>query len=205
MIENRTVAGQMLAEKLKEIGDSPIVLAVPRGGVIVGHEIAKKLGCLLDVVISKKITPIDNPEYAIGAVVHDGTLYKGPNWEYYSNTKDFAKEIEQKKIEVYRRLEIYRGSAEYDLDRKTVILVDDGIATGATIFAILNWLKKTNPREIILAIPVIPQCTFEVLQNNTQKIIFLEKPVNFVSVGQFFNNFEQISDDEVKIILSKYR
>ena len=205
MIENRTVAGKMLAEKLKETVTNPIVLAVPRGGVIVGYEIAKKLGCSLDVVISKKITPPDNPEYAIGAIVHDGTLYKGSNWKDYSDTKNFAKEIEDKKIEVNRRLETYRGSAEYILDKKTVILVDDGIATGATIFAILIWLKKMRPREILLAIPVIPQSTFEVLQNHTQGIIFLEKPVNFAAVGQFFKNFEQVSDDEVKIILSKYR
>ncbi|RDJ31860.1 MAG: phosphoribosyltransferase [Crenarchaeota archaeon] len=205
MIEDRTVAGKMLAEKLNKIVSNPIVLAVPRGGVIVGHEIAIKLGCPLDVIIAKKITPPDNPEYAIGAIVHDGTLYKGPNWEYYSSTNDFAKEIENKKIEVIRRLEIYRGNADYALDKKTVILVDDGIATGATIFAILNWLKKMRPREIILAIPVIPQSTFEVLQNHTQRIIFLEKPVDFVAVGQFFNNFEQVSDNEVKIILSKYR
>lgn len=205
MIQDRTAAGQMLAEKLKEVFVDPIVLAVPRGGVIVGHEIAKKLRCSLDVVISKKITPPDHPEYAIGAVVHDGTLYKGPNWEYYSNTKDFAKEIEQKKIEVNRRLEIYRGNANYDLDNKTVILVDDGVATGATIFVILNWLKKMKPREIILAVPVIPQSTFEVLQNYAQKIIFLEKPADFAAVGQFFNSFEQVSDDQVKIMLSKHR
>ncbi|KAF6243137.1 phosphoribosyltransferase [Nitrosopumilus sp. b1] len=205
MIENRTMAGKMLAEKLKKSVSNPIVLAVPRGGVIVGYEIAKKLGCSLDVVISKKITPPDNPEYAIGAIVHDGTLYKGPSWEYYSNTKDFAKEIESKKIEVNRRLEIYRGNADYSLDKKTVVLVDDGIATGGTIFAILNWLKKMRPREIILAIPVLPESTFEILQNHTQRMIFLEKPVDFAAVGQFFNNFEQVSDDEVKVILSKYR
>ena len=204
MIKDRTVAGQLLAEKLKDIGDYPIVLAVPRGGVIVGHEIAKKLGCFLDIVISKKITPPNNPEYAIGAITPDGSLYKGPNWEYYSNTNNFEKEIEQKKTEVNRRLEIYRGNADYDLDKKTVILVDDGIATGATIFAILIWLKKMKPSEIILAVPVIPQNTFEVLQNYTQKIIFLEKPSDFSAVGQFFNDFEQVSDGEVKIILSKY-
>ena len=205
MIENRTVAGQMLAEKLKEINANSIVLTIPRGGVIVGHEIAKKLGCTLDVVISKKITPPEQPEYAIGAITHDGTLYKGSNWEIYTNTKDFEKEIEKKKIEVNRRLKIYRGNRDYNLDKKTIILVDDGIATGATIFAILNWLKKMNPREIILAIPVIPQNTFELLQNHAQKIIFLEKPVDFAAVGQFFNNFEQVSDDEVVTILSQYR
>ncbi|MCH8834195.1 MAG: phosphoribosyl transferase, partial [Thaumarchaeota archaeon] len=143
MIKDRVEAGQLLGDNLIKCNlENPVVLAIPRGGVILGHEIAKKLGCELDVVISKKITPPENPEYAIGAITHDGTLYKSDYWDNYSSDENFADELTRKKQEVKRRLEEYRKTTEYDLEGKTIVLVDDGIATGSTVFAILNWLSK---------------------------------------------------------------
>jgi len=205
MIKDRVEAGQLLGDNLIKCNvESPTVLAIPRGGVIVGHEIAKKLGCKLDVVISKKITPPENPEYAIGAVTHDGTLYKGNHWDNYSSDENFVDELTRKKQEVKRRLEEYRRTAEYDLEGKTIVLVDDGIATGSTVFAILNWLSKQSTKKVLLAIPVIPADTYEAVKDKVSDVVTLQIPTSFSSVGQFYSSFEQVSDDEVKEILVQY-
>ncbi|KAG2472829.1 MAG: Phosphoribosyltransferase [Nitrosopumilales archaeon] len=206
MIKDRIEAGQLLVKKLLtfDIVD-PLVLAIPRGGVIVGHEIAKKLKCKLDIVVSKKITPPENPEYGIGAITYDGTLYKGEHWHYYADADNFDDEISKKKMEVKRRLEEYRGNVDYKFEKKTIILVDDGIATGSTVFVILNWLVKQKINEIFLAIPVMPASTFEVIKNKVSSIITLEIPIEFSSVGQFYKKFEQVSDEEVKEILVNYK
>lgn len=207
IIQNRKVAGQRLAEKIYKIlkDEKPLVLAIPRGGVIVGEEIAKKLDCSLDVIISKKITPPSSPEYAIGAITHDGTIYYGQYWNNFSQEPNFDEEISKKKLEVKRRLEEYRGNANYKFNNKTVILVDDGIATGATVFALLKWLSEKKVKRIILAVPVIPRNTFEEMKPLVDSIVALEIPVEFYAVGQFYKEFDQVSDKEVMIILNKFK
>ena len=205
MITDRIEAGKLLAEKIGSGKPNVIVLAIPRGGVIVGHEIAKKLGCKLDIAISKKITPPDSPEFAIGAITHDGTLFQSAYWDNYVEYPNLADEIEKKKLEVKRRLEQYRGSSEYDISGKNIILVDDGIATGSTVFAILNWLKKQNVKEIILAIPVMPASVYELMRQKVSSIIALETPEEFAAVGQFYKKFYQVSDVEVIEILNNYQ
>ena len=205
MIKDRVEAGQLLGDNLIKCNlENPVILAIPRGGVILGHEIAKKLGCKLDVVISKKITPPENPEYAIGAITHDGTLYKSDYWDNYSSDENFADELTRKKQEVKRRLEEYRKTTEYDLEGKTIVLVDDGIATGSTVFAILNWLSKQRTKKVLLAISVIPADTYETIKPKVSNVVTLEIPTSFSSVGQFYSSFEQVSDDEVKEILVQY-
>ena len=205
MIKDRIDAGQLLGKKLTEIHiDEPVVLAIPRGGVVVGDEIARKLGCKLDVVVSKKVTPVDNPEYGIGAITHDGMLYRGEYWDHYSSEGGFENELAEKKKEVIRRLEEYRGSTEFFLEGKTVVLVDDGIATGSTVFAILNWLQNQKVKKILLAVPVIPEGVYHAIKNKTFSVIALEIPRSFSAVGQFYHVFEQVSDDEVKKILENY-
>ena len=205
MIKDRVEAGQLLGDNLIKCNlENPVVLAIPRGGVIVGHEIAKKLGCKLDVVISKKITPPENPEYAIGAVTHDGTLYKSDYWDNYSSDENFVDELTRKKQEVKRRLEEYLKTTEYDLEDKTIVLVDDGIATGSTVFAILNWLSKQRTKKVLLAISVIPADTYETIKPKVSNVVTLEIPTSFSSVGQFYSSFEQVSDNEVKEILVQY-
>lgn len=205
MIKDRVEAGQLLGDNLIKCNlENPVVLAIPRGGVILGHEIAKKLGCKLDVVISKKITPPENPEYAIGAITHDGTLYKSDYWDNYSSDENFADELARKKQEVKRRLEEYRKTTEYDFEGKTIVLVDDGIATGSTVFAILNWLSKQRTKKVLLAISVIPADTYDAIKPKVSNVVTLEIPTSFSSVGQFYSSFEQVSDDEVKEILVQY-
>lgn len=207
IIQNRKVAGQRLAEKIYKIlkEEKPIVLAIPRGGVVVGEEIAKKLDCSLDVIISKKITPPSSPEYAIGAITHDGTIYYGQYWNNFLHEPNFDEEINKKKLEVKRRLEEYRGSANYKFNNKTVILVDDGIATGATVFVLLKWLSEKKVKRIILAVPVIPRNTYEEMIPLVDSIVALEIPVEFYAVGQFYKEFDQVSDKEVMTILNKFK
>ncbi len=206
MIKDRIEAGKLLGKRLSALDiKEPIVLAIPRGGIIVGHEVAKVLNCKLDVVISKKITPPENPEYAIGAITYDGTIYEGEYWNKFTNYPNFDEELDRKKIEVKRRLEEYRGTADYNLKEKTIILVDDGIATGSTVFAILNWLNKQNVEKILLAIPVIPVSTHADIERKVSQIITLEIPIEFSAVGQFYKEFDQVSDQEVKKIIKGYR
>ncbi len=207
MIKNRIEAGKQLGEKLfKLIQDEEcIVLAIPRGGVIVGNEIAKKLGCNLDVVVSKKITPPTSPEYAIGAITFDGTIYSGPYWKQFSNDVYFEDEIEKKKVEVKRRLNEYRGSEKYQINEKIVILVDDGIATGSTVFVLLKWLAKLESKRVILAIPVISSHTFEQMVSLVDDVISILIPEEFSAVGEFYHEFDQVSDKEVIEILKNYK
>jgi len=200
MIKDRRQAGKLLAEKLVEIlqGRKPIVLVIPRGGVVVGNEIAKRLDCTLDVAIAKKITPPDFPEYAVGAITADGAIYLNNNWQNLSNDPSFKNEINKKKIEVKRRLEEYRGSSNYNFDNKPVILVDDGIATGSTVFALLNWLFEKKVNEIILAVPVIPADTYEKMKKMVNSIVTLEIPTEFSAVSEFYENFGQVFERRAK-------
>jgi predicted phosphoribosyltransferase len=207
MMHDRLHAGRLLAEKLVTIikGKNCLILAIPRGGIIVGDEIARKLGYPLDIIISKKITPPDYPEYAVGAITYDGVLYYGHDWERYSNDPRFEAEINKKRMEVKRQIEAYRGNTDYNFDDKTIILVDDGIATGATVCAILQWLIQKQVKEIILATPVIPFVTQEIIKQFGIQIIALETPMDFSSVGQFYRKFDQVPDQIVLSILEKYK
>lgn len=207
LIKNRKEAGKILAERLNGIvkGKKIMILAVPRGGIVVGYEIAKKLKSPMDVIISKKITPPSMPEYAIGAVTHDGTIYYGQNWDKFSQEENFADEVIEKSLEVKRRLEKYRGNADYKFENNTVILVDDGIATGATIFVLLKWLLKQKISQLILVVPVIPYDTFQKMKQIVKTIITLETPKDFSAVGEFYDEFEQVSDKEVMSILSNLK
>lgn len=203
MFADRVDAGNKISERIG-IYSNPIVLAIPRGGIILGDIIAKKLACQLDVVVSKKITPSDYPEYAIGAIMHDGTLYKSEFWEKFCNEPGFSDELTQKQNEVKRRITSYRKNEKYDLKNKSIILVDDGIATGSTVFAILKWIKKQNPKMIVLAVPVMPQSTFKKMNTLVDEIVVLHTPVDFLAVGHFYDDFSQVSDFTVHNILSKY-
>ena len=212
---DRRDAAALLAVRLKEIYDKrfltekekPLVLAIPRGGVVTGDEIAHWLGADLDVIISKKIGAPDNPELAVGAVMHDGSFF--PNSDIIDAlgiTEDYIKlQISEKMKEIERRLDKFRGSKEYHLKGKTVVLVDDGIATGATVFAAINWLRKQDLKELIVAIPVGPADTIKRLRQIAKDVVVLHSPVAFMAVGEFYDDFAQVSDDEVVTIMNKYR
>jgi predicted phosphoribosyltransferase len=204
MFHDRIHAAKLLSEKLNHLKKTDcLILAIPRGGVIVGAELAKILGIPLDVIISKKITPHEHPEYAIGAVTYDGVMYFGHDWERYSSDPKFQEEINKKKSEVARQIHAYRGHTNYEFGNKTVILVDDGIATGATVCAIIHWLQQKTTK-IILATPVIPYVTAEIIKRFGVQIISLETPKEFSSVGQFYRKFDQIPDSIVVGVLHKF-
>jgi putative phosphoribosyl transferase len=189
-----------------------IVLAIPRGGVIIGDVIASRLGFKLDIIVSRKIGAPDNPEFAIGAVMPDGSyLLNEDIIGMLSIPKSYIIEkasIEKKEIE--RRLLKFRGSKAYDynFEGKIVILVDDGIATGATILSATQWLKtKQNCcKLLIVAVPVASPSSdvIDKLNQITDKLIILYTPEPFYSIGQFYDNFEQVSDDEVRKIMKKH-
>jgi len=204
MFADRIEAGKLLSEKLDLRGEPSLVLAIPRGGVVVGNQIALALGCNLDVVISKKINPPNHPEYAVGAIMPDGTTYWNQDASEYLNSPYFVNEINEKKTESQRQLEEFRGNSNYDLRNKTVILVDDGIATGATVFVILKWLEKNKLEKVIVASPVIPADTYEQLKKMSD-IVALLIPTTFNAVSDFYQKFDQISEKEVMSILRKYR
>ena len=219
IFRDRIDAANRLAEKLmwvlnKEQKDSSsiVVLSIPRGGVIIGDVVSTKLNAKFDVVVSRKIgAPID-PEVAIGAVMPDGTYFLNEDVMLTLNVSqdyiDTQVNVQLKEIE--RRLMSFRGSKEYDvkLKGKTVVLVDDGIATGATILSAFRWLKtKQNCQELIIAVPVAPRDTVDRLKQivgKNDKVIVLNSPEPFISVGQFYQDFGQVTDSEVKKVMKKH-
>jgi putative phosphoribosyl transferase len=206
MFSGRDEAGKLLSEKIADLkGENCLVLAIPRGGVVIGNQVAVSLGCKLDVIISKKINPPNQPEYAIGAVMPDGTIHWNQDMSQYLEHSYFVNEINEKKKQAQRQLEEFRGNSTYDLRGKTVILTDDGIATGATVFVILKWLAKNNPKRIIVASPVIPASTYEQLKKMSDRIIALLIPTAFYAVSEFYKKFDQVSEKEVESILEKFR
>lgn len=204
--EDRVDAGRKLAKELMGVcSGRGVVLAVPRGGVVVGAEVAKTLGFPLDVIIPRKIGAPQNPEMAIGAVAQDGVVYLNRS---LINALGLSEEgilalVEEQKAEIERRMRLYRGSTEYpDYSRRCIIVVDDGIATGYTILAALRWVRqKFEPQKLILAVPVAPRDTLKRLEEEVDQLVALLVPVDFYAVGQFYRDFSQISDQEVLELL----
>lgn len=205
--EDRKDAGKKLAEVLQKLQiDSPIILGLPRGGVVVAAEVAKAFHARPDLLIVRKIGAPFNEELAIGALVEGEpqTLYL--NHDLISVLKIAKEHIEAEKekqrTEIARQQAAYRGSKHREnLTAKTVILVDDGIATGATVHAALKALRAEKPARLILAVPVAAPDALESLRGDAHDIVCLTSPDNFQAVGQFYRNFFDVGDDEVKNLL----
>jgi putative phosphoribosyl transferase len=206
LFKDRVDAAQKLAKKLMNLrNENTVILAIPRGGVVTGDVIAKKLGAKLDIIISRKIGAPYNHELAIGAVMHDGSFFPNSDIIEALNVPSeyIEREIRSELKEIERRVMKFRGNVEYDLEGKTVVLVDDGIATGATMFAAVEWVKKQRPKRVIVAIPVGPRDTLERL-SKIAEVVVLDVPVFFSAVGEFYNVFEQVEDYQVMAILGSY-
>lgn len=219
VFQNREKAGLLLAEKLKEFKSRKdvIVLAIPRGGVVVGKQLALNLKLPISCVVVKKLGAPGNPELAIGALAPSSVKYI--DWDLALRNgveQDYLdKEIEVKRKEVEERVRKFMVHDSWFMvkDKKIVILVDDGIATGATTLAAIKYIKQTlsssrqartiiaGKSTIILAIPVIAKDTYGRLQSEVDEIITLEIPESFGAVGEFYREFPQVSDDEVVNIL----
>ncbi len=205
--KNRKEAGKKLAKKLLEYRrKTTIVFAIPRGGVVTAYEIAKKLDAPLDIIIPRKIGAPGNQELAIGAVTEDGTTILNTRLVTMLGISDAYIESEKTKQieEIKRRVKTYRGEQlPKDFGGKIVILVDDGIATGATVRAAIHSLLKGNPSFIIVAIPVGPPDTLKELKQEVDKLICLVSYEPFFSIGQFYVDFSQVPDKDVITLLKK--
>jgi putative phosphoribosyl transferase len=205
---NRTEAGKQLASALKNSDKKSIVLAVPRGGVVVGFEVAYALNIALDVIITKKIGAPENPELAIGAVAEDGTYLLDDHLvamlgvpQSYIDAK-----VQLQKTEIKRRLKTYRGEAPNpEIGAREVILVDDGVATGSTLKAALRSLKKRGAKTVTVAVPVGPADTISELRREADRVVCLSTPNPFYAIGEFYEDFDQTTDEEVIELLNRCR
>lgn len=214
---DRIDAAKQLSKKILDflkrhniISEKIMVLAIPRGGVVVADIIASELNLDLDIVVTKKIGAPYNQELAIGAVLPDGSFYGN---QHIINTLKIDKsyidcERMRQKEEIEHRMHAFRGTKEYkvNFEDKILILVDDGIATGATMIAAVEWLKKEKyPKKLIIAVPVAPKDEIvEILKKISDYVIILKEIRDFNAVGQFYENFKQVEDNEVREILKKY-
>jgi len=206
---DRKDAGKQLASALTDFSfKEGMVLAIPRGGVVVGYEIASALNFKLDVIVPRKIGAPGNPELAIGAVTEDGTMilddslitYLGVSNEY------IYQESERQKQEIQRRQNFYRqGVSEPEIKDKNVIVVDDGIATGSTMKAALASVRNKGTATLTVAIPVGPPSTIKELKHQADNIVCLYTPEYFQAIGQFYSDFSQTTDEEVIELLKKQK
>lgn len=206
VFQNRVQAGQLLAKKLKEYKNKEIiVLGIPRGGVVTGKQLSDFLHCSLDVIITKKIGAPGNPELAIGAVgvIGEPVINEELAARVGTDEKYIKKQIAKIKKEIARREKEFRGEKpKLNLKNKIVILTDDGVATGATMEAAVEIVRQQNPKKIVVAIPVIARDSLAKIEAKADEVIYLDAPLMFFAVGQFYQNFSQVTDEEVRKILS---
>ncbi len=207
LFRNREDAGAKLAKALERFrGADTVILGIPRGGVVVANEVAKALGARLDVVVTRKIEAPGEPEYALGAVTQEGDVIMdrqaaeslGASPEYLDD------QIRRKREEVKERMQMLRGDVAYpELEGKVVVIVDDGIATGSSVEAAVMSIKKRRPRRIVVAVPVAPRDAVETLREDGTEVVCLETPGPFLAIGEFYVDFGQVEDMEVKRILDQ--
>lgn len=205
LFKDRVEAGKKLAKALSHLkGKDLVVLGIPRGGIIVANEVAAALGAPLDVVITRKIEAPGEPEYALGAVTQEGdVIIDRQAAEALGATASYIDDqIRKKKEEVRDRVQRLRGDAPLpELEGKVVIIVDDGIATGSSVSAAVLSVRKRNPKEVIIAVPVAPRDAVQSLSEDGTRVLSLETPENFLAIGEFYGNFEQVEDLDVRRVL----
>lgn len=195
---NRAAAAKQLAEALSEYrGKNPLVLAIPRGAVPMAKVIAEELNGEMDVVLVRKLRAPGNPEYAIGSVDESGWSYLAPqaggvSEEYLK--REIAAQMETMKN---RRAQYTPVRAPIDLAGRVVIVIDDGLATGSTMIAALHAMRAKKPAQLICAVPVAPPETLEKIRGKADRIVCLASPEEFYAVGQFYQDFHQVEDEEV--------
>jgi predicted phosphoribosyltransferase len=203
---DRKEAGELLAQRLMHYAqrDDVMVLALPRGGVPVGYIVARELQVPLDVLLVRKLGFPGQEEYAMGAIASGGVCVLHDDViERYGISKAEVDAVKQRELREIERREIaYRANRPAPpLHGRVVIIVDDGIATGATMFAAVKCLRQSQPARIVAAVPVAPPDTCQQLKSRVDEIVCLSTPEPFYAVGTWYKNFGQTSDDEVKSLL----
>jgi putative phosphoribosyl transferase len=205
LFADRRDAGRRLGEALERFRDEePVVLALPRGGVPVGYEVARALGAPLDILLVRKLGSPFNPEYGIGAIAEGGVRFvRHDDVELTGISEaDLEEVVARETAELERRRRLYRGEREpIAVEGRTAILVDDGVATGGTAVAAGQALKARGARRVVLAVPVAPPGTEARLGGAFDEVVCLEQPYGFFGIGQFYVGFEQLGDDEVIALL----
>jgi putative phosphoribosyl transferase len=217
---DRTDAGQQLATQLQDYANrtnanradtnrtNTIVLGLPRGGVPVAYEVAKALNLPLDICLVRKLGVPDHPEFAMGAIAEQGVCILDNDIINWLKIGDRAIEqvLAKEKQELQRRRQIYGGDRpQPNIQGRTVILVDDGLATGATMQAALSVLQVQQPKEIVVAVPIAPLSVCQALQNKGHQVICLATPHPFHAIGLWYENFAQTSDQQVCSLLAESR
>jgi putative phosphoribosyl transferase len=205
MFANRLDAGIQLASALSKYRHRRdlVVVGIPRGGVVVAREVARSLGAPLDVVIIKKLGYPGNPELALGAASPDAfflneNLASGVPKDYLNE------EIIAKQLEARQRVTMLKGNHKsIDMAGKIVIVVDDGIATGASMMMAVKVLRKMKPASIVVAVPVAPPDSVNELKHVADDVVTVMQPIDFFAIGQFYQDFTQVSDEETKEILKE--
>lgn len=204
---DRTDAGQQLGTELTERGiDSDIVLAIPRGGLPLGRAVADALDRPLDIVVAKKIGAPHNPEYAIGAVASDESVWLNEaaigmldiDSEYLETQREEMAAAAREKAQRYRR-----DQGPPSIDGQAVLIVDDGVATGATVRACIDRVTNAGADRIVLAVPVGSPQTIDDLRSIVDEVVCLETPSSFRAVGQFYDRFEQVNDEQAMTYLDR--
>jgi predicted phosphoribosyltransferase len=207
--KNRREAGHQLAKALSKRvygGENTLVLGIPRGGLVVADEVAKALSATLDVIIARKLRAPYQPELGIGAVVNGDhvTINEDLSRTVGATQEYLRREIAYQKEEIERRLRFYRGEHPAPVvSEKTVIVVDDGIATGYTFRAALESLRQRHPDRLVAATPVAAPDSAEMLRAFADEVVCLHTPVSFFAVGQWYESFDQVTDEEAAAILHR--
>jgi putative phosphoribosyl transferase len=205
---NRMHAGRLLANRLARYARDPdvLVLALPRGGVVVGYPIAAALNVPLDVVIVRKLGVPEYPEFAMGAIASGGIRVLSAEVIEQLGIPEQAVEqtIAREELETTRREALYRGTAPApQICGRTVILVDDGIATGSTMQAAVAAVRQQQPKRLVIAVPVAPPSACADLAGEVDEFICLQQPEMFFAIGEFYKDFLQVSDEEVQELLKR--
>jgi putative phosphoribosyl transferase len=205
--ESRRQAGRLLAERLLPWREAePLVLAIPRGGVPVGLEVARALGAPLDVFVSVKVGTSRHPDLAVGAIAEGGALYVDrPMLRLLGQTVQQVERRAEREIpELQQRVRRYRGGRPLEVEGRAVILVDDGVASGASAFAAVRALSERRPSALVFAAPVVPEDSLPALRQQVTELAFLEAPEAAVALAWWYRDYAPVADEEILACLREW-